>query len=177
MVRCVRITCLSAAALIFMAASALAQGPKGRSFGFGFEFGDPLAFTIRIWDSPKNSWDAALGESFLGSPYIHADYLWNFPDAFNSNIVSLYAGIGAAVGFGEKNRYVFWYRGKGHDYWYYDDGDGHNGAAFAVKGAFGLDVIPRRSPLEIFFEVDPLLGVSPGFGFDFMVALGLRFYP
>jgi hypothetical protein len=151
-----------------------AQGPKGRSFGFGFSLGEPAAFTTRWWTSKKNSWDAAIGVSHLGNPHIHADYLWHFPDAFNSNIVSLYAGIGGIVGFGERGK---WFgignRKYKDDDWYY--GDDH--AVIAVKGVFALNIIPRNTPLDIFLEIDPVLGISPGFGFDFQPAIGIRFYP
>ena len=154
--------------------TATAQGPKGRSFGFGFSLGEPSAVTFRFWESRMNSWDAAIGVSHLGNPHIHADYLWHFPDAFNSRIVSLYAGVGAVVGLGERGHYV-WNKGRkwDNDDWYYDEGN----VLFGAKGAFGLNIIPRNSPLEIFIELDPVLGLVPGFGFDFQGAVGLRFYP
>lgn len=151
-----------------------AQGPKGRSFGFGFSLGEPTAVTLRFWESRMNSWDAAIGVSHLGNPHIHADYLWHFPDAFNSRVVSLYAGVGAVVGFGERGKYI-WNRGKkwDDDYWWLEDGD----LLIAAKGAFGLDIIPKNSAVEIFLELNPVLGIVPGFGFDFQGAIGVRFYP
>ena len=165
--------CLLCVALIPQG-SAYAQGPKGRSFGFGFSLGEPSAFTVRFWTSKMNSWDAAIGTSHLGNPHIHADYLWHFPDAFNSKIVSLYAGIGGIAGFGERGRWFWSGEKKKKDYWYYSD---DNRASIAVKGVFALNIIPRNTPLDIFVEIDPVLGLSPGFGFDFQPAVGLRFYP
>jgi hypothetical protein len=47
----------------------------------------------------------------------------------------------------------------------------------AAKGTFGLNIIPRNTPLDIFLEVNPIIGISPGFGFDIMPSLGIRFYP
>jgi hypothetical protein len=158
-----------------LAAAAEAQGPKGRSFGFGLQFGDPTAVTLRWWTSKANSWDAAVGVSHLGNPHVHAGYLWHFNDVFDSRVVSLYAGVGAMAGFGEKGDWV-WSKGRkwNKDYWYYDD---HEGMVLAARGIFGLNIIPRNTPLDIFFELDPILGVMPGFGFDIMGSLGLRFYP
>ena len=154
--------------------AAFAQGPKGKSFGFGFSVGDPTAFAMRFWSSPLNSWDAAIGTSHLGNPHIHVDYLWHFPQAFNSRIVSLYAGVGGVIGFGERGTWFLGYERKGKEFWYYSIA---NRPVFAAKGVFGLDIIPRNAPLDIFFELDPIIGLSPGFGFDVEPALGIRFYP
>jgi hypothetical protein len=42
---------------------------------------------------------------------------------------------------------------------------------------FGLNVIPRRTPLEFFLEVGPLIGITPAFGVAVDWAIGVRFYP
>ncbi|MDT8324883.1 MAG: hypothetical protein RRA94_12280 [Bacteroidota bacterium] len=153
-----------------------AQGPMGRDFGIGFSVGEPTAVSARFWISRANSWDLALGSSAVGNPHIHADYLWHFNDAFNSRIFTLYAGVGGIVGFGDKDRGIFIrFKGdKDKDRWYYDD---DTDMAVAAKGVFGLNVIPRNTPLDIFLELNPVLGISPGFGFDIQPALGIRFYP
>lgn len=156
--------------------SIFAQGPQGRSFGVGFSLGEPTAVSVRIWTSRLNSWDAAIGSSAIGNPHLHGDYLWHFPDAFSSRIVSIYLGVGAVIGLGDKDKGVFikWKKGKVEERWYYD---GDNDFAVAAKGVFGLNIIPRNTPLDIFLEIDPVLGISPGFGFDIQPALGIRFYP
>lgn len=156
---------------------AMAQGPKGKSFGVGFSVGDPTAVSFRFWTSRDNSWDLAVGASYLGNPHVHGDYLWHFNDAFNSRIVSLYAGVGAALGFGDKRDgwVLVRYKKKDKDYWYY--GDRADDLVVAAKGTFGLNFIPRNTPLDIFLELNPIIGISPGFGFDIMPALGIRFYP
>jgi len=162
--------------LFLFSSISYAQGPKGRSFGVGFSLGDPTAVSFRIWTSRANSWDAAIGASYLGNPHIHGDYLWHFNDAFNSRIVSLYAGVGAALGFGDKhNGWVLVKYKKGKDHWYLKGK--HDDLVIAAKGTFGLNFIPRNTPLDIFLELNPVFGLSPGFGFDVMPALGIRFYP
>lgn len=168
----------SAALLVLGAAvnlnSAFAQGPNGKSFGFGLQVGEPSALTLRIWTSKMNSWDAAIGQSFMGSPHIQGGYLWHFPDAFNSRIVFLYAGVGAAVGFWSDGEHGIFIKRKGNNYWYYKDDHNIN---IAARGVFGLNIIPNRSPLDIFLEIDPLIGLVPDWGFDFQAAIGIRFYP
>ena len=165
---------LIAAAILLLSlpTTGLAQGPKGKSFGFGLSLGEPTALTLRFWTSKANSWDAAIGESYMGNPHLQADYLWHFNDAFNSNIVSLYAGIGGAMGFGNPDGH--WLYRKHYDKWFYHD---HDQITFAARGVFGLQVIPRNTPLDIFLEIDPIIGLVPAFGFDFMPAVGIRFYP
>lgn len=155
---------------------AMAQGPKGKSFGVGFQLGDPTAVSFRFWNSKQTSWDLAVGASYLGNPHVHGDYLWHFNDAFGSRIVSLYMGVGVALGFGDKrDGWVLVKYKKGHDYWYYGDND--NDLVVAAKGAFGLNIIPRNTPIDIFLELNPIIGLSPKFGFDIMPTLGIRFYP
>lgn len=169
-----RIAIVAAAVVLFVQPDgAFAQGPKGRSFGFGLSLGEPTALTLRFWTSRENSWDAAVGRSYMGNPHFHASYLWHFNDAFESRIVSLYAGIGGIVGFGHPDGH--WWHGYHDDDWYYHHDD--DNIAFAAKGVFGLQVIPRNTPLDIFLEIDPIIGLVPGFGFDFMPAVGIRFYP
>lgn len=155
---------------------ATAQGPMGRTFGIGFSVGEPTAVSARFWLSKANSWDLAIGSSAVGNPHVHADYLWHFNDAFNSRIFTIYAGVGGILGFGDKDNGIFIRvkKGKDKERWYYDDKEG---VAIAAKGVFGLNVIPRNTPLDIFLEINPVLGISPGFGFDIQPALGIRFYP
>lgn len=163
-------------AMFLLSSSVFAQGPKGKSFGIGFSVGEPTALSLRFWTSRENSWDVAVGSSYIGNPHIHADYLWHFNDAFNSRIVTLYAGVGAAVGLGDKDGWVLvkYKKGKIENRWYYDR---DHETVIAAKGTFGLNIIPRNTPLDIFLEINPIIGLSPGFGFDIMPALGIRFYP
>ncbi len=147
-----------------------AQGPRGRDFGFGIILGDPTGGTIKNWFNNENALTASIGGSYFGAPRIGADYLWHF-DAFNSAIVKMYAGPGVVIGIGE---------GKG--YWHKHDEDrfyfrGSGETGFAIRGIIGVNIIPRRTPIEIFFELGPLIGISPGFGTAFDVGLGIRFYP
>ncbi|MBR9976481.1 MAG: hypothetical protein KFH87_00205 [Bacteroidetes bacterium] len=171
----VRITLFS---LLFLGLTlpVFAQGPTGKSFGVGFSVGDPTAVSFRFWTSRENSWDAAIGTSYLGNPHVHGDYLWHFNDAFNSRIVSIYAGVGVALGFGDKDDgWVLVRYKQGRDHWFYGSRD--DDLVVAAKGTFGLNIIPRNTPLDFFLELNPILGIAPGFGFDIMPALGIRFYP
>ena len=142
------------------------QSPQGKDFGFGIIFGDPTGGTLKFWTQRDNAFVIDVGASFFGKPTIGVDYLWHF-DAFNSDIAYLFAGPGDAIGIGEGDG--FWYKGRFHRT--------GNEIGLGARGVFGVNVIPRYTPLEVFFEVGVLLGLVPDFGSAVDVALGMRFYP
>jgi hypothetical protein len=160
-----------AVSTIMTSLPAFAQGPNGKSFGIGFQLGDPYAVTARIWTSRLNSWDMAIGSSGLGNPHIQGAYLWHFPQAFNSRVISLYAGVGAVLALHDDDIELSFQ--KRHDGWWSENDD----PRLAIRGVFGMQIVPIRSPLEIFIELDPLFGLHPGMGFAFQPSIGIRFYP
>ena len=147
-----------------------AQGPNGKNFGFGIILGEPTGFTGKYWTNPQNAIEFNIGTSYFGKPRIDFNYLWHF-NAFRSSIVELFAGPGLVMGFGEGKG--FWYEWR-KDKFYYRSGDG---IGLAVSGLFGLNIIPRDTPLEIFLEAGVLIGLAPDFGSAGNLALGVRFYP
>lgn len=149
-----------------------ANGPQGREFGFGIIFGNPLGGTMKFWTSNTNAFTVSLGEDYFGSPRITADYLWHFNNAFHSNVVSLYAGPGVAFGMGHGQSYLYYKVGPNS--WYYRAG---GETEIGVRGMVGVDIDPTNTPIEIFLELGPLMGITPGYGVTFDAALGIRFYP
>ncbi|MCX7929997.1 MAG: hypothetical protein N2663_04690 [Chlorobi bacterium] len=137
------------------------------STGFGIILGDPTGLTLKHWVTRDQAIAASVGGSYFGSPRIGVDYMWHF-NAFRSSIVSLYGDGGIALGFGKGVR---WWGDRG--YKYYD----RNETRIGVRGMFGVNVLPRGVPLEIFLELGPLVAIAPGFGSSVDVALGIRFYP
>ena len=140
--------------------------PEGKTFGFGIILGDPTGGTAKLWLTRDNALAFHLGASFFGSPRIGVDYLWHF-DAFNSNIVNLYAGPGGVIGFGEGHG--FWYKKK-----FIRTG---NEIGIGGRAMFGINVVPQRTPLEIFVELGVLIAFIPDFGSAADAAIGVRFYP
>jgi hypothetical protein len=124
---------------------------------------------VKYWMSPENALVGDIGASYFGSPRIDADYLWHF-DAFHSRIVKMYAGPGVALGFGYRHTEIFYH------------GDRYvtteaNPFGFGVRAMFGLNVIPARTPLEIFLELGPLIAMVPEFRAFLDFGVGIRFYP
>src|SRR5579872_1137096 len=101
-----RYTFTLAVCLLFIPSLLRAQGPEGKSFGFGLILGEPLGGTVKFWTSYDNAFVGDIGASYFGSPRIQADYLWHF-DPFHSHIVKMYAGPGLAIGFGQGREVVF----------------------------------------------------------------------
>ncbi len=143
--------------------------PRNKSFGFGIMVGEPTALTIKIWTSKENALVFSLGNSYFGSLRIGADYLWHF-NSFNSNIVNLYAGPGVAIGIGESGGW--WYHDKNR-YWY----KGRDEISGGVRGVFGINIVPKRSPIEIFGEIGVMVGMLPSTHANLEGAIGIRFYP
>ena len=143
-----------------------AQRPQGNDFGFGIILGDPTGGTLKFFSDRNNAFVVDFGASYFGSPRIGVDYLWQF-NAFNSNIANLYAGAGGTIGFGRGDG--FYYKDK-----YIRE---KNNVGLGARGVFGVNLIPRRTPLEFFFEVGVLLAVTPDFNSSADVGLGMRFYP
>jgi hypothetical protein len=158
--------------ILLMATSSNAQGPEGKDFGFGLVVGQPLGATVKYWTAADQAIVGSIGASYFGEPRLNADYHWHF-NAFKSDVAKLYAGPGLSVGFGN-GRYYGYYNDHGKVYYFIRE-PGETG--FGARLMMGLNVIPRRTPIEIFLELGPLIGISPGFGVSFDVAAGLRFYP
>jgi hypothetical protein len=145
-------------------------GPQGKDFGFGIIIGEPLGLTGKYWLNNENALVFDVGASYFGAPRIIVDYLWHM-NVFNSSVVTLYAGPGGSIGFGNEAS-GFLYK-KGRNYWYYRD----DAFGASVRVIVGLNIIPKRTPLEIFVELGPNIGIVPGFGAALDGAVGIRFYP
>ncbi len=141
-----------------------AQSTGGKEYGFGVMLGDPTGLTLKYWKTQINAFVFDIGTSYFGNPRLNADYLWHF-DAFNSSIANLYAGPGVALGFG--NSGGFWNKNFRSD----------KNAALGVRGVFGVDILPRQTPLEVFIEAGVLVGLTPDFGSGLDGAIGIRYYP
>ncbi len=156
--------------VIVLVGNLYSQGPRGKSFGFGIILGEPTGLTGKLWLNRENAIDFSVGSSYFGALRFTGDYLWHF-DSFDSQVVKLYAGPGLAIGTGESGGWI--YKKKDDEYWYRKSDD----LGIGVRGLFGLNIIPKRSPLEIFVELGVLVGLTPRTGASGEAAIGIRFYP
>lgn len=168
----IRRTIATTVATIALTFTAQAQGPKGNDFGFGIILGEPLGITAKLWTSKENAWQAHLGASYFGAPRLQVDYLWHL-NVFKSQVVKLIAGPGLGIGFGHEGS-GFWYKDRGRSYWYYrEDAD----FGVGVRVITGINIIPKATPIEIFLELGPNIGIYPDFGVGLDAGVGIRFYP
>lgn len=153
------------ALFLFSSSIVKAQGPEGKSFGFGILLGDPLGFTLKAWTASDQAFVGDIGKSYFGPLRLQADYLWHF-NPFHSYIVKMYAGPGLALAFGHSDDKFF-------------DDDDPNTTHVGVGGrvVFGLNIIPARTPLEIFLEVGPMISFVPVVDVNVDAGVGIRFYP
>jgi hypothetical protein len=157
--------------LIFLLLSAPAlksYAPMGRGFGLGVMIGEPTGLTAKIWSGNDVAWALSVGNSYLGSLRIGADYLWHF-NAFNSNVINMYAGPGLAVGIGESSGW--WYSNR--DRTFYKE---PNDIGVGIRGLIGINIVPRNTPIEFFGEVGLMVGVLPASHTNVEAAFGIRFY-
>ncbi len=147
-----------------------AQTPLGRSFGFGVILGDPTGLTAKFAMSHKTDLSLSAGSSYFGSPRFGIDYTWRFY-SFHDAPIHLYAGPGVAVGLGTGNGWF--YSNASRKFYYRSSGE----AGVGVRGIFGANINLRNDPIEFFFELGPIVGLTPTFGSTVEVGLGVRFYP
>jgi len=135
-------------------------GQEKGDFGFGFQVGEPMAFTGKYWLSSKNAIDGALGFPLEdGADFsIHGDYLWHWDTRVSqSDPLLFYLGLGLRVRTLDKGK---------------KKGDS---ADAGFRFPFGLDFFPKKVPLEIFGEFVPVLIFAGDTGFDLDGAVGVRY--
>jgi hypothetical protein len=154
-----------------LAISADAQTPLRRPFGFGFTIGEPTGVTVKFRTGRSSAFDIGLGKGVIGYPRVHADYLWQFLNLFQSPRMSPYAGVGIVAGFGKKGTSFLFSGNSDSTSWYYTEG-----MSFAGRGVVGFSYFPVWSPIEIFGELNPIIGFAPKAAFSMEAAVGVRFY-
>lgn len=144
--------------------------------GFGLVVGEPTGLTLKKWTTPNQAFDLALSYSFFSFFELSGDYLWHFTKAIeqltNGKVSSEfvpYAGIGGALLFdisdtGRSDGGPVFRRGDRSD------------VAFGVRVPLGLEFLPRQTPLGIFAEIAPGLGLTPTTFAYLEGGVGARYY-
>lgn len=135
---------------------------QGR-FGAGFMFGEPTGLSWKYRINQSNALDGGIGFSPFDRYRLHADYLWQTLPFRDPN-VSLYYGVGAAVGFGSTHYIV----SRGYLFTEEDEG-------FAARVPIGISYNIPRSPAELFVEAAPMMIFAPDAALGLDGAFGARF--
>ena len=147
---------LLAAILLLAGASVFAQSPMNRDFGVGLILGEPSGATAKYWTAYDQALVGSVGISRFEATRVGLDYMWHF-NSFNSDVVGLYAGPGVAFGALQ----------------------GSSGDRVGARAMLGMNIVPRSTALEVFFEAGPLFSIPSGGGVNTSLdaAAGIRIYP
>jgi len=131
---------------------------RNGQFGLGVIVGEPTGPCFKYKINQRNAVDGAAAWSMANnsSLHLHADYLFH-----NYRLIKvekgempIYFGIGGRIRFADGN------------------GDDRVGIRIPV----GLAYIFQDAPVDIFFEIVPILDLAPDTDLDFNGALGVRYF-
>lgn len=158
----VRIAAVVVGVLLAMATGAWADD----GFGVGIIVGEPTGISVKKWIGKDRAIDAAAAWSFSenDSFQFHADYLiHNFGLLHTGSVggrLPVYYGIGGRIKLENNN-------GSGRN--------DHN-ALIGVRIPVGISYMFPKNPVDLFFEIVPILDVAPDTRFALNAAIGARFY-
>lgn len=135
----------------FLAGGAAAQG----TFGLGIIVGEPTGVSAKLWMSERSAIDAAAAWSFSDEAALTlvADYLLHNFDLINveKGQLPVYFGVGGRVKFESESK-------------------------VGIRIPVGLAYIFDGMPLDVFFEIVPLLDLVPDTEFDVNASIGIRYF-
>ncbi len=128
---------------------------QGSGFGLGIILGEPTGVSFKSWVGRREAIDVAVAWSFdgEGAIHIHADYLFHNFRLFRAEKGQfvLYYGIGARVKTVHRTQ-------------------------VGIRIPLGLSYLFERDPIEIFFELGPIMNVTPKTLFRMTTGVGVRYY-
>jgi len=141
--------------IIFIATNALALERK--KFGVGVILGEPTGITIKYMLDDKTAIDAGVGWETSGNNefHIHGDYLYHMNDLIKVPQGKLPLYFGGGLRFIDREKK--------------DD-------KFGIRIPVGLEYLFGNVPLGAFFELVPILNLTPDTEFDFEAGIGIRFF-
>jgi len=149
-------------AVFFILAASVAYGQEGGRLGMGLVVGDPTGLAWKYRMNEKNAFDGSIGFAPNDRFRFDVDYLWH-SRPFNEKNLAIHYGPGVAFGVANSSSTEF--------------GTTSGQAGFGVRGVVGLTYAIKNSPLDIFFEVAPLIVLTPGPNSGVDLGFGLRAYP
>ena len=153
-----------------------------KTFGLGIMLGAPTGLSGKYFVGRSTAIDFGVGTIYdyrdRRGFHIHGDFLWHPVSLASTHALELpfYIGVGARFLDGQRC-YVYQPNGR-CDYYY------HGYSAFGVRVPLGLSLDFNNVPLDVFFEVVPVLDFltsrDPAYDsavyFDVNGAIGVRYY-
>jgi hypothetical protein len=129
---------------------------QDRGFGLGIMIGEPTGLNGKGWLTNRTAIDAGLAWSFVHktSLHIHVDYLMHSFNVFpQAERLPLYYGIGGRIRTNED----------------------HN-TQLGLRMVGGIEYMFATAPIDIFFEIAPILDLTPKTELNMNAGIGARFY-
>jgi hypothetical protein len=154
---------LAAVALVITLACTATASAGTSNFGLGIIIGEPTGVGIKTHLNSGNALAFGVAWSLDGENelHVHCDYLYHNYDLIpvEQGELPLYFGIGGRIKINDEDK-------NGNDR---DDNIG-------VRVPVGLAYIFDEAPFDIFFEIVPILDLTPDTDFDLNGAIGARFW-
>jgi hypothetical protein len=126
-----------------------------KGFGLGIILGEPTGISAKKWLDDNSALDGAVAWSLVtpSSFHLHADYLYHNFNIFNvkKGKLPLYFGIGFRIRIGDEDR-------------------------VGIRIPVGICYIFEQSPLDIFFELGPVLDLTPATRLRLTSSVGIRYF-
>ncbi len=141
--------------IFFFATNALALERK--KFGVGIIAGEPTGITVKYMLDDESAIDAGIGWETSGDNefHIYGDYLYHMNDLIKipHGKLPLYFGGGLRFIDREKKK-----------------------DKLGIRIPVGIEYLFKDLPLGAFFELVPVLNLTPDTEFDFEAGIGIRFF-
>jgi hypothetical protein len=146
----------------------LPQAQAATRIGVGAIYGEPTSATAKFMRSQTKGVDLGVTYSFRDYLLVYSDHLWHFPGAFGRSPLLIaeirpYFGAGALVVVSTDDRAKRYIEQEG------------SSIGLGVRIPLGLEWYPN-SPLSIYAEVAPGVGVVPTVFAFLQGGIGLRIY-
>lgn len=133
-----------------------AHSTGAETFGLGVMLGEPTGINGKYWTSDVGAVDMGLAWSFSNSQtafHIHSDYLFHNMKLFklNERPLAFYYGPGARLKF-------------------------ENRTKFGLRVPVGLAYRFEEQPIDMFFEVAPIVDLAPSTDLSVNLGIGARYY-
>ncbi len=149
---------LTVIVLLILVMSTCSAFAREGTFGLGVMIGEPTGVSGKLWLGRTMAFDGGAAWSFgkHNRLHIHGDYLFHTFSLIPVEVGDLpvYYGIGGRIQLRD------------------NDWDDRIGVRFPV----GLEYIFEDAPLDIFFEIAPILDLAPETDLELNAAVGIRYF-
>lgn len=156
-----------AATVISIAATAWGSMSPDAHIAVGPSAGETFEMTTKYWEHPSRALQAGAGYSVGQYIILHADYLFQFPEAVAQ--LTPYVGVGAEYSYSTADS-------KGDKSVFSSLSDRNLWGGMAARVSFGAEWLVAKKSFGAFAEVVPGYGFLPELFWILRGGAGVRFY-